>query len=324
MIVVGLLSRRVVSSIRLATALLTASSVLPSCSNHRVSPFPQLDAAALLRPEDDLDGALDRAREQAKSDLLKEDLRVDGVLREGHPFVALGFSGQDAIGRPLFAVRVVTPSGIVLALGPDRALPRDPSVPSHLLASWLGAYPSGQDVTGDSMPDLLVAADDGTLAFYRIDRLGTLRYPVVSDIPPTKITDINEDGLPDLIGAAIVPPGDPIAPDLVEVAVCVGAGFTARHPAAIAWHRLRAKAITVPTEGSPEKRLKAAIEKAFHSIRGGERPADAFAPAATLVATLAPLAPAIAVSWVRWRGWLADHALNLAPPVDVATPAPSR
>lgn len=314
-----------VASVSLSVSLFSVVSLaLSSCSNHRVSPFPQVDPAQLLRPDDDLDGALVRARAQATSDALKEDLRVDGVLRDGRPFVALGFSGIDAIGRPLFAVRVVTPSGIVLALGPDRALPRDPTVPSRLLPAWLGAYPSGQDLTGDSMPDVIVAADDGTLAVYRIDRLGSLRYPVLSDVSPSRIVDINTDGWLDLQGAVPVPAGDPIAPELVEVAVCTGGGFSARHPATIAWHREREKSIVIPSDGPPERRLKAAIEKAFHAMRAGDLPADAFAPAAALATSLAPMSAATVVSWVRWRGWLADHALSLAPAAGAATPPSSR
>jgi hypothetical protein len=318
------LSLRVTSLGASLCVWVAGSIALSSCSNHLVSPFLQVDPAQLLRPDDDLDAALDRARSQATSDALKEDLRVDGVLRDGRPFVALGFSGVDAIGRSLFAVRVVTPSGIVLALGPDRALPRDPSVPSRLLPSWLGAYPSGQDLTGDSMPDVLVSADDGTLAVYRVDRLGTLRYPVISDVPPSRIVDVNTDGWLDLLGTVPVPAGDPIAPELSEVAVCTGGGFSARHPATIAWHREREKAIVIPSDGTPERRLKAAIEKAFHAMRAGERPADAFAPAAALATSLAPMSAPTVVSWVRWRGWLADHALSLAPPGDAATPTPSR
>ncbi|MFO0660215.1 MAG: VCBS repeat-containing protein [Polyangiaceae bacterium] len=292
-------------------------------SNHRVSPFPEIDPAALLKPDDDLDGALERARAQAKSDRLSESSRVDGVLRDGKPFVALGFTGQDALGRALYAVRVVTPSGIVLALGPDRNLPRDASAPSKLLLDIHGAYPSGKDLTGDGMPDLIIAADDGSLAVFRIDRLGTLRYPVVMDVPADRVVDLNEDGVPDLGGVAPVPAGDPIAPELLEVAVCTGAGFTARHPATVAWHRAKVMAINTPSDAPPEKKLKAAIEKSFHAMRGGARPADAFADAAALATSLAPLAPGLAVSWVKWRGWLADHALSVPSPPAVPSAAVS-
>jgi hypothetical protein len=297
-------------------ALAALATLATSCaSGHRLQPFPEVDAALLLQPADDLPGQLERATRELEGAGLRESFRVEGKLRGGKAFVAIAADGKDPFGRPAHAVRVVTPAAIVLALGPeDPASPR-PDDPVRLVRHLndQGAYPSGLDLTGDGAPDLGVRAPDGTLALYRIELLSATRYPVAIAAPAREADDVSGDGRPDLLGAPPAPEGDPIAPRLVDVAVGDGTSFRNDAPEARAYHRRALESAKPAPEGAPPaQRLRVALERAFHAMRAGDPPARAFQPAADLAASLAPLPDALAVSWVRWRGYVADQALRQA------------
>ncbi|RYE90381.1 MAG: hypothetical protein EOO75_10260, partial [Myxococcales bacterium] len=195
----------------------------------------------MLRPGRSLPGQLARARREATADGLRETTQVEGRLASGQPFVALGFEGVDAAGRPVHAARVVTPAAIVLALGPARALGSGPARPDELLASLLpgGAYPSGVDLSGDSAPDVVLRAADGSLAIHRVDLTGSTPYPIALRFPATGARDVNEDGRPDLTGLPPIPDGDPLRPELLDVAIADGIAFRNDHPDALAFHRVR-------------------------------------------------------------------------------------
>ena len=61
----------------------------------------------MLRPPSDLQGQLDRAQRQAQAEGLREVRRLEGKLRGGGAFVALGFEGVDLVGRPVQAIIAV-------------------------------------------------------------------------------------------------------------------------------------------------------------------------------------------------------------------------
>lgn len=293
-------------------ALLLAP-LLACASDHHVSPFGGVDAAALLRPRNDLPAQLARARREAAAAGLRETRTLDGKLADGRPFVALGFEGEDAAGQRTHATRVVTPASIALALGPPTLPRREPPGPSELLPSLLdgGAFASGADLTGDRAPDLVLRAPDGSLAIYRVDLLGATPYPVALRSPPTTALEINDDGYPDLAGAPPIPPDDPLRPELLDVAVAEPTSFRNDHPAALAFHRARA-ARPLPDPSAPlPARLRAALERAFHARCAGDPWPAAFQPAADLAAQNHPLPDPLAASWVRWRGWLMDAATAL-------------
>ncbi|MCU0683656.1 MAG: VCBS repeat-containing protein [Polyangiaceae bacterium] len=297
---------------------LTITSVLAlafaaACSpGPHVRPFPELGPGFRLRPADDLPGQLERAGRELEGAGLHETFRVEGKLRGGATFVAIAAEGRDPFGREAHALRVVTPAAIVLALGPaDPASPR-PDDPVRLVRHLndAGAYPSGRDLTGDGTPDVAARAPDGTLALYAVDLLSASRYPVALGAPPTEAEDVSGDGLPDLLGAPRPLEGDPIAPRLLDVAIGQGSAFRDDAPAARAYHRHALEAPAPPASAPPAARLKAALERSFHAMRAGDPPGRAFQPAADLAASLAPLPDALAASWVRWRGYVADRALR--------------
>lgn len=289
----------------------SALALLAACtSDHRVSPFPQISLSDALRPPDDLPAQLARAQREASAAGLRSTLRIDGTLPGGQPFVALGFEGTDPAGRPTHAVRAVTPAAVVLAVGPARLVHGEAARPDELLRSLLpgGAFPSGSDLTGDKAPDLVLRASDGALAIYRLDLLGASPYPVSLRSPPTSALDLNEDGRPDLAGSPPVPAGDPIHPELLDIAVADGVSFRNDHPAVIAYHQRLADAPAPAPDAPLARRLQAALEKAFHAHCAGAPLGRAFQPAADLAAASHPLPDAVAASWVRWRGWLVDSA----------------
>lgn len=294
--------------LRPAAGAACAAALAACASDHHVSPFPDIDLAAALRPANDLDGQLARARREAAAARLSEVLRVDGKLPGGQPFVALGFAGVDAAGQTTHATRVATPASVVLALGPARLVLGEAPRPDELLPSLLpgGGFPSGSDLTGDGAPDVALRASDGALAIYRVDLVGSSPYPIVLRAPPTRVVDVNEDGRPDLAGAPLAPEQDPLRPDLVDVAIADGTSFRNDHPSAIAFHQVQADAPAPPPGAPLPLRLKAALERAFHARCAGAPLAQAFQPAADLAAAAHPLPDAVAASWVRWRGWISD------------------
>lgn len=297
-------------------ALALPSLMLACGSNHHVSPFPPLDPSTLFNPAGDLPAQLARAEREAASLGLHETLRIEGKLRGGAPFVALGFEGADSLGRLTRAARVVTPSAVVLALGPPHLAGERADEPRELLRSLgpEGVFPSGIDLNGDSEPDVALRAEDGSLALYRIEARSATRYPVALSTQAMQAADENEDGRPDLTGIIAIPPDDPIAPELRDVAIAVPQGFTNEHPDARAFHAKRARAPLPPKTATPELRLRRALERAYHAAMAGEPASKAFQPAADLAAELAPLPEHVASSWVRWRGYLADTLVTEAQP----------
>jgi hypothetical protein len=295
---------------------MSATSLVACSGNHHVSPFPDIDPNEVLRPLNDLDAHVARATREAQASGLEVALRVDGKGSGSKRFVALGLVGKDAFGRAIRAVRVATPASIVLAIGPPALDQRDPSEPNELLESLLdgGGFPSGVDLTGDGAPDIALRAEDGTLAIYRIDPLGATRYPVVLDAKPTQVLDANGDGRPDLAGVLSLPgDADALSLSLLDVAICAGTSFRNDHPDALAYHqKLRDRPPPPDTEPKPA-RLRAAIERAFHSIRAGDDVNTAMQPALDLAQKLAPLDEPRAASRVRWRGTLVDLAATKTP-----------
>lgn len=281
--------------------------VLSACgSNHRVSPYPDVDPALLLHPKGDLDAQLARIAEEAEREGYREVLRVPGTLPDGAKFVAIGEEGKDRAGRPFSLVRVATPYGLVLGLGPPAFPARDTTEPVELLASLLpgGAFPSGVDLTGDGTPDVAVRAENGTLALYQVHALGGTRYPVSLTFPPTRADDVNGDGRVDLLGAPAVTKDDPLAPDLTDVAIGTGSAFDNDHADARAHHaRLRDRPLAA---GAPlALRARHAVETGFHAIRAGEPGETAVKRWAAVAAEVdqdAKLRP----SFVRWTGLVAE------------------
>lgn len=260
----------------------------------------------MLRPTDNLPLQIDRAIHEAKASGLRESLRVEGTLPGGQPFIALGFQGLDATGTQVHATRVVTPSAIVLAIGPARVALQEPPRPDELLPSLLpsGAFPSGVDLTGDHAPDISLRSPDGTLAIHRIELQGSAPYPILLRANPTRVLDINEDGFPDLAGTPSAVDNDSIHPEFLDVAVSDRVRFRNDHPAAIAYHQKLARRPTLPQTAPLPDQLRVLMERGFHDACTGTPLPSALQPATALISASQPLPEPIATSWAYWYHWL--------------------
>lgn len=293
----------------LAAALLAAASTPGCASNHHVSPFLEVDAAALLRPMDDLPAQLARVDAEARALGMQVESRVSGKLPGGETLVAVGLVGRDASGRTLHATRVVTPSAIVLALGPtDLSDPRRDSAPVRLVESVLpgGGFPSCLDLTGDGTPDVVARADDGALAVYSVTRLGATRMPVSCAFPPTTATDVNADGRMDLVCRSPADSRDELGPELLDVAIGDRVSFDHDHPDGAAFHRARAAARAVGPEADALAQLRALLEVSFARVRAGEQPEDVIGEVDKRAARW--LTPALRAPWMQHRRALVERA----------------
>ncbi len=289
---------------------LVAAAALAGCaSDHHVSPFVPVDAAALLRPMDDLPAQLARVDAEARALGLQTASRVEGALPGGEPIVALGLVGRDLSGRVVHAVRVVTPAAIVLALGPtELGDPRRAAAPVELVESVLpgGGFPSCRDLTGDGTPDVVARAPDGALAVYSATRLGATRMPVACAFSPTTATDANADGRMDLVCRPPRDEGDPLAPELLDVAIGVGVAFDHDHPDAVAFHRDRVERRAAAPDAAPDAQLRALLEVAFARVRAGEQPEEIVADLDRRAARW--LVPGWREAWMRHRRAIVERA----------------
>jgi hypothetical protein len=272
---------------RLPEALLFAAGLLAAgcASDHHVSPWgerpgPTLDA--FVRPPD-LAAALAAVDAETASlglGLVKTaEIRTELPKGSRRAAVLRGYEGRDAAGRVVHAVRVATPRGVVLAVGPldvgdldrRRATELVPSLPT--LSTNEGgaalAFLSGTDLNGDGSPDVVLRNDVGELAVWHLGELGSGPYAVSMVTPVLSGIDADGDGKIDLWGEIPVAPGDPPAPRLTDVATFADGAYSDVTPAARAWHA-REAAQPVPTQVGDAVRLRAAIERAWHAILAGQ------------------------------------------------------
>ncbi|WP_441292273.1 FG-GAP repeat domain-containing protein [Sorangium sp. KYC3313] len=308
-------------------------SCASSCaSDHQVSPWgaagrPTL--GAFVAPPD-LDARLHAIDVEAAELGLKLEVELRGALRRGGEVVVRGYSGTDALGRRTSAVRVATPHGVVIAAGPldsGRADRRQATqlIPSLLpghepeATEQLGVFRSGTDLNRDGAPDVVLRNEEGELEIWAVQPLGAARYAVELAAPPRFTLDVDQDGILELAGRIPLDEGDPIAPDLLDVAGFEGDRYTHRGSVARAFHVKRAegpgaeKAGHGERQGPPEDdaaRLRGALERAWHAVLAGR-------PAAETLATLdrEPVTPAL-------RGAFSAHRARVAGAIAAAASGP--
>ncbi|WP_437792422.1 FG-GAP repeat domain-containing protein [Sorangium sp. So ce693] len=317
--------------------LLLVCGVCVSCasscaSDHQVSPWgaagrPTL--GAFIAPPD-LDARLHALDVEAAELGLTLEVELRGALRRGGAVVVRGYSGTDALGRRTSAVRVATPRGVVLAAGPLDARRVDHSQATQLIPSLLpgsepeateqlGVFRSGTDLNRDGAPDVVLRNENGELEIWAVQPLGAARYAVELAAPPRFALDVDRDGTLELAGRIPLDEGDPIAPDLLDVAGFEGDRYTHRGSVARAFHAARVEGPGAETAGQGKRqeppkddaaRLRGALERAWHAVLAGR-------PAAEALAALdrEPVPPAL-------RGAFSTHRARVAGAMAAAASGP--
>lgn len=263
---------------------------LAACSSdHHVSAWGGTESAQLgaLMEGPDLDArlALVDAETAAHGLHLTREIPVT-LAHGGGPMRIRGYEGDDVLGRPVHAVRVATARAVVMALGPLD--PRDPGrdeatelVPALLLEDGGrrgAAFRSGTDLTGDGAVSVVARSETGLLAIWRVTSLGAAPYPITIQVAATRGLDADGEGRVDLAGEIAVNPGDPIAPELGDVATFDGAGFSDRAAGARAFHAAKIASATTAKSDAPasdEARVRRAVERAWHAVLAGKPKEDA-------------------------------------------------
>ncbi|WP_437730991.1 FG-GAP repeat domain-containing protein [Sorangium sp. So ce1335] len=306
----------------------------PSCtSDHQVSPWgaartPPL--GAYVAPPD-LDAHLRAIDVEAAELGLELEVELRGALpRGGGEVVLRGYAGTDTLGRRTSAVRAATPRGVIMAAGPLDSGRVDRSQATRLVpslvpgatpegAEQLGVFRSGTDLNRDGAPDVVLSNEAGELEIWAVQPFGTARYTVELAVPPRFALDIDQDGILELAGRAPVREGDPIAPELVDVAGFEGDRYTNRGSAAQAFHTARAGADDRGRDGKRQEapkddaaRVRRAIEQAWHALLAGR-------PEKETLAALdrEPVPPALQPAFAAHRARVASVA---APPDAAGAP----
>jgi hypothetical protein len=266
-------------SLTLIAALFGASGC---SSDHHVSPWggqpvPSLEAFA---PRPDLAARLASIdAETAALGLARSFEQKVTLPRQGGPAVIRGYDGHDPAGRAIHAVRVAAPLGVVMAVGPldpgdlDRTAATE-LVPALVGTAESGAYRTGTDLNGDGRLDVVLRSETGALAVWHFDALGSGAYEIAMAAPPTRGVDIDEDGRIDLEGEIPIASADPIAPRLGDVATFADGRYANTTPAARAWHARKLAAIATPPATPADARLRAVLERAWHTVLAGREPVE--------------------------------------------------
>jgi hypothetical protein len=316
--------------LRLLAAL--AALLLAACtSDHHVSPWGTEAPLAPFFPRPDLGARL--AQIEAETSRYGRVLETDIAARlpgAGGPLRILGYRGVDAIGRPVTAVRVATERAVAMAVGPldlhdavrDQATELVPAlVPGPGGGAEGGAYPAGTDLNGDGTPDVVLRNEAGVLEIWRVgSALGATRYDVEIAASPTRAAFVAGDGRVDLVGEAPIPPGDPVAPHLDDVATFEGGRYSDRTEAAREYHARALQAVSALPAPGPQEHARKAIERAWHALLAGRPGASVLKE---LAAERAPEGEAAAfAAWSARIEDLAKRLVSSSPPSPPASPAP--
>jgi hypothetical protein len=257
-------------------------SVVACGAGPEVSPWGALGRPnlSLYAERPDLDHWLATIDEEtARSGLeLSEERRAKDPAT-GAELVVRAYVGSDPIGRALHATRVVSPFGVVLAVGPLE--PRDGAdrAVEIVHAIDLGAgevWRSLSDLEGDESLELLLRAPSGALELWSLGARGAA--PLAHDLPctPDRMLPL-EPGVG--LGCARAGLGRATKPELVEIATPRAGRLSRTTPEARAWHArqrdLRNTSFAASADASAT--LTRAIERCFHALAVGDARSSALA-----------------------------------------------
>ncbi|MFO0615828.1 MAG: VCBS repeat-containing protein [Polyangiaceae bacterium] len=255
--------------------------VLACGSNHHVSEWGEAGAPKLTMFVDspDLEAHVDGMNRDADLAGFDVEDELHGSAA-GTAYVVRLFRGPRLLGRDQRAIRVASPSGVILALGPIDPRSTVRTEPDDLVRAFdpkgdgETVFRSMTDLTGDGTLDLVVRSESGELAVYSLGPRGATRLEVTMAAPPVEGVDVDGDGRMDLRGSVPIADDDPIAPDLSDVATFDGRQFSNATAGAKAFHSDQADAVAVdaPAMAGTVIGLRRSLERAWHTIlRGGDR-----------------------------------------------------
>jgi hypothetical protein len=260
-------------------ALAASLSVLGCTSDHHVSEWGDLGRPDLMLYVEKPDIATHLAEIDNDADLrgLSRDHELAANVK-GTPYVARSFIGTGQLGRTLHAIRVATPSGVILALGPIATSDNLRREPCELVVSVSGPPPDGggpfmsmMDFLGTGFPSVIVKDEDGRLAIFTLNPHGAVKVETDFEVVPTEVSDIDSDGHLDLRGHVKMDDDDPIHPDFVDVATFDGRRFSNKTQPARAFHSmLRDERNDDPPSTDATVRARRALERAWHAALAGD------------------------------------------------------
>lgn len=262
-------------ALRLALLLTAGLPAVGGCAAEKeLSPWgprktPSLKAF-LEKP--DLDEHVRAIEEEARAAKL-ELVAADSVrARDGTVFEVRAFRGVDGLGHPTTAVRVASPFGVVLAVGPRSE--RDASHPAtELVLSLASEEGTAVQLPADLLRDgsllLALRSDRGTVEVHRLTPHGSGPIAIELAHPVSELR--SQDG------AFMLACSTPIRGGRLErVAAYDGKAFRETTDRARAWHAREARRRDrVPREETAEQKLARLAERAFHRALSEPKPSEA-------------------------------------------------
>lgn len=201
---------------------------------------------------------------------LTPTLQASARAKDGTPYEVRAFEGTDGLGRRTSAVRVASPYGVVLAVGPLTE-----EDPRNRPTGFMPAIPSGDgtarklpsDLTGDGHPEIVLRSDRGDIAVYTLGPRGATELPVEIAPPPSELRTVAGEIALWSRSVAAAPGGAPLlAPIYERIAMFDGARFTETVSTVRAFHSAERERRRAAPEGeTPPERLVRKLELAFHA-----------------------------------------------------------
>lgn len=245
-------------------------------------------------------GAIEVETRSAGLELLKA---VPARGRDGTNYEVRSYEGKDRLGRPTGAIRVASPWGVVLALGPlDEAdVPRP--------TRYLSVMPAGEtallfpaDITGDGNPEVVLQSDrNKQLAIYSLAPRGATELRIVLAHPPLELR-LAVKGY--ALWTRTPSSSRLLTPKWERIATYQAGTFSEDTEEARAFHRLeRDRHAQAPERETTPARLTRALERAFHAACAEPKPSDRKAKLDTLTKETVP--PELTDAWKEQVGELA-------------------
>lgn len=295
--------RRIVPSVLpsplLAAAALGACLVAGCADEHRVSPWggramPPLSA---FIESPDLTRSLRAIDSEAASAGLRLLKTIPARGRDGTAYEVRAYEGRDRLGRPSGAIRVASPWGVVLALGPLEEADRPR--PTRYVAAMPAADSSivfPADLTGDGNPEIVLQSDrDGRLAIYSLAPRGATELRVALAHEPLGLRLANKGYA--LWTRAPIASQRTLEPRFERIATYRAGAFSEDTEEARAFHRVE-RDQPAPEGESTAQRLTRVLDRSFHAARAEAKPNDRKPKLEVLKNE--PVPAELAAEWKEW------------------------